>query len=138
MLLHLAGVEWTARRHWLIYGAAGMLAVLATVPFVMLCPPMLSSRVLVYVPASKQIQTQALIAGSAETAGFGVLLPPPGHRLLWRRGGLDLRDPHCTEVRDRESQAAEEPAPPSHADSEHRRRRKSLGDLVDLARLARR
>lgn len=37
---------------------------LATVGFALLRPPLLSSKVLVDVPASRQIQTQALIAGS--------------------------------------------------------------------------
>ena len=42
----------------------GLLAVLATMGFALLRPPLLSSKVLVDVPASKQIQTQAVIAGS--------------------------------------------------------------------------
>jgi hypothetical protein len=62
-------MEWSARRHRFIFGAAGLLAVLATLGFAMLRPPLVSSHVLVYVPASKQIQTQALIAASGVVLG---------------------------------------------------------------------
>ncbi len=55
---------WSAWRHNVVFGAAGLLAVLATLGFALLRPPLLSSKVLVDVPASKQIQTQAVIAGS--------------------------------------------------------------------------
>jgi hypothetical protein len=57
-------MEWTARSHGLIYGAAGMLAVLATVLFAMLRPPMLTSTASVMVLGRHAIETQALIAGS--------------------------------------------------------------------------
>jgi len=58
------------RRHRVVFGVVVVLGVLAGAGFAVLRPPMLSSKVLVYVPASKQIQTQALIAG-----GYGVLGP---------------------------------------------------------------
>jgi capsular polysaccharide biosynthesis protein len=52
------------RRHRVVFGVVVVLGVLAGAGFAVLRPPLLSSRVLVLVPASKQIQTQALIAGS--------------------------------------------------------------------------
>jgi hypothetical protein len=55
---------WSAWRHSAVLGAAGILAVLATVGLAMLRPPMLSSQVLVAVPASKGIGTQVFIAHS--------------------------------------------------------------------------
>jgi capsular polysaccharide biosynthesis protein len=52
------------RRHKVVFGVVVVLGVLAGAGFAVLRPPLLSSKVLVYVPASKQIQTQAVIAGS--------------------------------------------------------------------------
>jgi capsular polysaccharide biosynthesis protein len=52
------------RRHKVVFGVVVVLGVLAGAGFAVLRPPMVSSKVLVYVPASKQIQTEALIAGS--------------------------------------------------------------------------
>lgn len=52
------------RRHKVVFGVVVVLGVLAGAGFAVLRPPLLSSKVLVDVPASKQIQTQALIAGS--------------------------------------------------------------------------
>jgi capsular polysaccharide biosynthesis protein len=57
------------RRHKVVFGVVVVLGVLAGAGFAVLRPPLLSSKVLVYVPASKQIQTQALIAGSYEVLG---------------------------------------------------------------------
>jgi capsular polysaccharide biosynthesis protein len=57
------------RRHKVVFGVLVVLGVLAGAGFAVLRPPMLSSKVLVYVPASKQIQTQALIAGSDAVLG---------------------------------------------------------------------
>ena len=54
------------RRHKVVFGVVVVLGVLAGAGFAVLRPPMLSSRVLVYVPASKQIQTQALIVVSPD------------------------------------------------------------------------
>lgn len=55
---------WSARRHSVVLGAAGIVAVLATFWFAQLRPPMLSSRVMVAVPAGTQVQTQATLARS--------------------------------------------------------------------------
>jgi capsular polysaccharide biosynthesis protein len=52
------------RRHKVVFGVVVVLGVLAGAGFAVLRPPLLSSKVLVDVPASKQIQTQAVIAGS--------------------------------------------------------------------------
>lgn len=52
------------RRHKVVFGVVVVLGVLAGAGFAVLRPPMLSSKVLVDVPASKQIQTQAQIAQS--------------------------------------------------------------------------
>jgi capsular polysaccharide biosynthesis protein len=52
------------RRHKVVFGVIVVLGVLAGAGFGVLRPPMLSSKVLVVVPASKGIQTQALIAVS--------------------------------------------------------------------------
>jgi hypothetical protein len=52
------------RRHKVVFGVVVVLGVLAGAGFAVLRPPLVSSQVLVYVPASKQIQTQSLIAGS--------------------------------------------------------------------------
>jgi len=52
------------RRHKVVFGVVVVLGVLAGAGFAVLRPPLLSSHVLVLVPASKQIQTEALIAGS--------------------------------------------------------------------------
>ena len=52
------------RRHKVVFGVVVVLGVLAGAGFAVLRPPLLSSKVLVVVPASKQIQTEALIAGS--------------------------------------------------------------------------
>lgn len=54
----------SAARHSVVYGAAGMLAVLATVLFAMLRPPLLTSSASVLVTGTNTIQTQAAIAGS--------------------------------------------------------------------------
>jgi uncharacterized protein involved in exopolysaccharide biosynthesis len=48
------------RRHEVVSGVVVVLGVLAGAGFAVLRPPMLSSHVLVVVPASKQIQTQAV------------------------------------------------------------------------------
>jgi len=52
------------RRHKVVFGVVVVLGVLAGAGFAVLRPPLLSSRVLVVVPASKGIGTQALIAVS--------------------------------------------------------------------------
>jgi capsular polysaccharide biosynthesis protein len=52
------------RRHMVVFGVVVVLGVLAGAGFAVLRPPLLSSKVLVDVPASRQIQTQAVIAGS--------------------------------------------------------------------------
>src|SRR5277367_5845795 len=52
------------RRHKVVFGVVVVLGVLAGAGFAVLRPPLLSSHVLVVVPASKTIQTQALIADS--------------------------------------------------------------------------
>jgi capsular polysaccharide biosynthesis protein len=52
------------RRHKVVFGVVVVLGVLAGAGFAVLRPPLLSSHVLVVVPASKQIQTEALIADS--------------------------------------------------------------------------
>src|SRR5215472_19136315 len=57
------------RRHRVVFGVVVVLGVLAGAGFGVLRPPMLSSKVLVVVPASKQIQTEALIAGSDRVLG---------------------------------------------------------------------
>jgi capsular polysaccharide biosynthesis protein len=57
------------RRHKVVFGVVVVLGVLAGAGFAVLRPPLLSSHVLVYVPASKQIQTQALIADSYRVLG---------------------------------------------------------------------
>jgi capsular polysaccharide biosynthesis protein len=57
-------MEWTGRLHMAVFGAVVMLGALTGIALALLNPPLLSSKVLVDVPASKQIQTQAVIAGS--------------------------------------------------------------------------
>lgn len=57
------------RRHRVVFGVVVVLGVLAGAGFAVLRPPLLSSKVLVVVPASKQIQTEALIAGSDAVLG---------------------------------------------------------------------
>jgi capsular polysaccharide biosynthesis protein len=57
------------RRHKVVFGVVVVLGVLAGAGFAVLRPPLLSSHVLVVVPASKQIQTQALIADSDAVLG---------------------------------------------------------------------
>jgi len=57
------------RRHKVVFGVLVVLGVLAGAGFAVLRPPMLSSKVLVIVPASRQIQTQALIAASDQVLG---------------------------------------------------------------------
>jgi capsular polysaccharide biosynthesis protein len=52
------------RRHKVVFGVVVVLGVLAGVGSAVLRPPLVSSRVLVVVPASRQIQTEALIASS--------------------------------------------------------------------------
>jgi hypothetical protein len=55
---------WSAGRHGVVLGAAAILAMLATFWFAQLRPPMLSSRVMVLVPAGTQVQAQATLARS--------------------------------------------------------------------------
>ncbi len=52
-----------------IFGVVVVLWALAGVVFAVVRPPLLSSKVLVVVPASKQIEIQALIAGSDAVLG---------------------------------------------------------------------
>jgi hypothetical protein len=57
-------VGWTVRLHMAMFGAVVTLGALAGMGLALLNPPMQSSTVLVVVAASREIQTQALIAGS--------------------------------------------------------------------------
>ena len=60
----LLDMEWTARLHMAVFGVVVILGALAGAALALALPPMQVSHVLVYVPASKQIQTEALIADS--------------------------------------------------------------------------
>jgi hypothetical protein len=74
---------WSAWRHSVVFGAAGIVAVLATFWFAMLRPPMFSSKVLVYVPAAGSIDTQALIATAAAAEGAANAVARCYVRTVW-------------------------------------------------------
>lgn len=69
---------FAVRRHKVVFGFLLLLGVAAGIAFTLIRPPMLASKVLVVVPGTRFIQTQAVIAGSDPVLiAAGRSLDPP-------------------------------------------------------------
>lgn len=78
---------YALRRHKIVFGVLFLLGVAAGAAFTVIRPPMLASKVLVVVPGTRFIQTQAVIADSDPVlmAAGRSLDPPIGLETLHRR-----------------------------------------------------
>jgi capsular polysaccharide biosynthesis protein len=63
-VMDVRALMYAVRRHKAIFGVLFLLGVAAGVMFTLIRPPLLASKVLVVIPGTRYVQTQAVIAGS--------------------------------------------------------------------------